>query len=104
MRAEKMEESPKPVMSQNSDVQQACDFNITLYELTDGYEEVGEIKDFVRNRVPGVLVAITCEKPSLYKIFCFNSLRLHWCVYTDCLYEVKGKKNLGALVRCHPLL
>jgi len=64
-----MKNSQKPVISQNSGLLQTCDFIINLPELITGYVNGSEIKNFVHSRFSWTLVAITCEKPSIYKFF-----------------------------------
>lgn len=85
-----MKKPQKPKMSLNSVVQSICNFTIELTDLNTKYVVPSEIEDIVRSRLSGFLVVITCEKPSVYKVFCFNSWRLHCCPMSDSLYEIDG--------------
>lgn len=76
------------VSSQNPVVLGKCIFNIGIEELTIAEVNVEEIKDFLLHRPLGILVLITCEYKNKYKFFCLSSFHLHYCSFSESLYEV----------------
>lgn len=67
-----------------------------LGTLFAGSIDIKEIKDFLLKRPLGFLVLITNDVPEgEYKIFCMNSLRLHYCQTEGRFYEVVDGDSLA---------
>lgn len=78
-----------PKKSQDSVVLEKCTLIIDFEDITAASPvDVEEIKYFLRERPLGILVLVTNEYKNNYKVFCMNSLRLHYCPIGENLYEV----------------
>jgi hypothetical protein len=82
-----------PKKSLNSVVLDMSTLIIDLADFTAASSvDVEEIKDFLRKNPLGIFVLITNEYKNNYKVFCMNSLRLHYCPIEENLYEVVNTK------------
>jgi hypothetical protein len=82
-----------PTKSLNSVVLDMSTLIIDLADFTAASSvDVEEVKDFLRKHPLGIFVLITNDYKNNYKIFCMNSLRLHYCTIEESLYEVVNTK------------
>lgn len=82
-----------PKKSQDPMVLEKCAMVIDLEDFTAVSVDLEEVKDLLRKRPQGILVLITNEYKNNYKIFCMNTLRLHFCQITENLYEVVNSNS-----------